>query len=361
MQGKGSLVTGMIVPGPLNALTDVAGIAVGHAEHSTRPTGTTVVLCAEPMIAAAEIGGGAPGTRAVSILDQGRVASHVDAIALSGGSAFGLDAAGGAMDRLRQARRGFAMGRARVPIVPGAIIFDLMTGMSADAPTDWDTPPWFRLGHEAADAALSALSAGAAPIAMGNAGAGMGARAGGIKGGLGTSSLVHEAGGRRVSVAALTVANPVGRVVVPGSRAFWAAPYERGEEFGGVPWPGLPLLPEDLDFPFEAFSVGTNTTLAVVATDLALDQSQCARVAAMARDGFARAIRPVHSPLDGDSIFVMATGRVPVRDPVADTGRAGMMAADCVARSIARGVHAAAALPGLPAWRDLGEDGLPGS
>ncbi|MEL6767280.1 MAG: P1 family peptidase [Pseudomonadota bacterium] len=344
-----------MTPGPLNAITDVAGITVGCAEAADRPTGTTIVMAPHPVTAAAAVTGGAPGTRGVTILQDGSIETGVDAVILSGGSAYGLDAVGGAMDVLRRAGRGYAMGSARVPIIPGAIIFDLLTGSSAAAPTGWEDPPWFALGRQAAEEAL----AGNRTLPLGNAGAGLGARAGGVKGGQGTASLTWKAGGRTVTTAAVAVANPIGRVLIPGSRAFWAAPFERDGEFGGVPMPPGPLPATALDFPFESFSTGTATTLSVVATTLDLTRGQCARVARMAHDGFARAIRPVHTPLDGDSIFVLATGETPVTDPVADTARAGMMAADCVARAVARGVHAAAAIPGMPAWRDLDDTGTP--
>ncbi|MEO0427657.1 MAG: P1 family peptidase [Pseudomonadota bacterium] len=344
-----------MIPGPQNAIIDVPGITVGSAEDTERPTGTTVVLADRPVTAAAAITGGAPGTRGVTILQDGSIETGIDAVVLSGGSAFGLDAAGGAMDALRRAGRGYAMGPARVPIVPAAIIFDLLTGRSADAPTGWDTPPWFELGRRAAEKAL----AGSTPVPLGNAGAGMGARAGGLKGGQGSASIVWIGGDRQITTAALAVANPIGRVLMPGSRAFWAAPLERNGEFGGIPLPDGPLTADALDFPFEGLSTGTATTLAVVATTLALNRSQCARVARMAHDGMARAIQPVHTPLDGDSVFVLATSETPVENPVADTARAGIMAADCVARAIARGVSAATALPGLPAWRDLDDTGTP--
>ncbi|MEM9765513.1 MAG: P1 family peptidase, partial [Pseudomonadota bacterium] len=306
-----------MIPGPANTITDVAGITVGSAEDSERPTGTTIVMAPRPVTAAAAVTGGAPGTRGVTILQDGSIETGVDAVVLSGGSAYGLDAVGGAMDALRRVGRGYAMGPARVPIIPGAIIFDLLTGSSAEAPTGWEQPPWFELGRRAAEEAI----AGNTALPLGNAGAGMGARAGGVKGGQGTASLTWTAGGRAVTTAALAVANPIGRVLVPGSRAFWAAPFERDGEFGAVPMPVGPLPADALDFPFEAFSTGTATTLAVVATTLDLTRGQCARVARMAHDGFARAIRPVHTPLDGDSVFVLATGETPVEDPVADTAR----------------------------------------
>jgi L-aminopeptidase/D-esterase-like protein len=178
----------------------------------------------------------------------------------------------------------------------------------------------------------------------------MGATAGPLKGGVGTASLVTGAGW---TVGALAVANPLGPVTIPGSRAFWAWPFERDGEFGAIPPPTDPL--EDLDHDFEAVTAGAgaNTTLAVVATDLALTRDEARRVAVMAQDGFARAIRPVHSPLDGDTVFVLSTGEHRPRDPIADVARAGMLAADCVARSIARGVYEAEALAGIPAWREL--------
>jgi L-aminopeptidase/D-esterase-like protein len=325
----------MIRPGKRNSITDVSGILVGNAEDHARVTGTTVVLAEEPAVAAVTVTGGGPGTRATTVLDPASVMTRVDAVALSGGSAFGLDAPGGVMDWLRRQGRGFRIGPARVPIVPGAIIFDLLTG---DGP-DWEGPHWWTLGREAAAAA-------APEFALGNAGAGLGAKAGALKGGLGTASVVS--GG--VTVGALAVANPLGHVTIPGSRAFWAGPWEMEGEFGAVPMPEAPGI---TDFDFERITAGANTTLAVVATDLALDRDQALRIAVMAQDGLARAIRPVHSPLDGDTVFVLSTGRVAMEDPIAGTARAGMLAADCVARAIARGVYEAEALAGWPAWRDL--------
>ncbi|MEL6197156.1 MAG: P1 family peptidase [Pseudomonadota bacterium] len=338
-------MTTVLSPGARNAITDITGLSVGQAEDHRLITGVTVVLAEEPVTAAVAVSGGGPGTRGTTILDPASVMTKVDAIVLSGGSAFGLDAPGGAVDVLRRRGRGFAMGPVRVPIVPGAILFDLLTGDPAAA---WEGPLWWHLARRATDAALDA---GGAEIALGAVGAGLGARAGGLKGGVGSASV--EAPG--MTVAALTAANPLGEVIIPGSRAFWAHPWELDGEFGAVAPPAAPGI---TDFDFEAFTAGQNTTLAVVATDLALDRTQCLRVAVMAQDGFARAIRPVHSPLDGDTVFVLATGARPTTDPIAQTARAGMLAADCVARSIARGVYEAESVAGLPAWRDLGEDGL---
>ncbi|MEO1775426.1 MAG: P1 family peptidase [Pseudomonadota bacterium] len=341
------MTEGTICPGPRNALTDVAGLTVGQAEDHDRVTGVTVVLSPEgPAMAAAVVGGGGAATRGVSSLTLGGTVERLDGIALSGGSAFGLDAAGGVMDRLRGRGTGFSMGPAKVPMVAGAIIFDLLTG-TADDPTGWHTPPWFDLGRAAVDDAGT-------EITLGNAGAGLGATAGPIKGGTGTASAVAPDGS---TVAALAIVNPVGRVTMPNSRAFWAHPWEIAGEYGAVPPPAAPAEDGLTDFPFEAYDTGQNTTLAVVATDLALDRSALARVATMAQDGLGRAIRPVHSPLDGDTVFALATGRRPLDNPLAQTGRTGMLAADCLARAIARGVYAAEGLAGIPAWRDLDDRG----
>lgn len=347
-------------PGPFNALSDVAGLAVGQAEDQERVTGVTVVLAERPAVAAASVMGGGPGTRSLSQLAPGAAIDRVDAIALSGGSAFGLDAAGGVMDWLRLQGRGVEIGTARVPIVPGAVIFDLLTGSGAE-PTGWDTPPWWALGRKAAAAARAH-----APIALGNHGAGLGAKAGRLKGGTGTASLCLPDDGPSApsaTVAALVIANPLGEVVMPGSNAFWAHPFEIDGEFGAAPPPKNSIGAPDY-IPPHALP-GANTTLAVIATDLDLTRAECLRLALMGQDGLARAIRPVHSPLDGDTVFALATARRSVRESRGGTGvidtalltRLGMMAADCVTRATAHAVHAAEAHAGYPAWRDLGRDG----
>lgn len=325
----------MIRPGPRNSITDVAGIAVGNAEDRTLVTGTTVILPDAPAIAAVDVRGGGPGTRETDALGPFGTVEVVHAIALSGGSAYGLDAAGGVMDWLRAQGRGFAVAGAVVPIVPAAIIFDLATG----GPKHWETPPWWQLGRAAAAAA-------GPEFALGTAGAGLGAKAGGLKGGLGTASFI--AGG--VTVGALAVANPLGSVVMPGSRCPWAWWLEQDNEWGGVAPPAGPPATLDHAFPGEARA---NTTLAVVATDARLTRAEAGRIAAMAHDGFARAIRPVHAPLDGDTVFVLSTGWAGPPADLAALSRLGMLAADCVARAITRGVVEAAPLAGLPAWRDL--------
>jgi L-aminopeptidase/D-esterase-like protein len=326
----------MAAPGPLNTICDVPGIRVGNAEDPTLVTGVTAILPDAPAVAAVSVAGGGPGTRGTTILGPAATMTHVHAVVLSGGSAHGLDAPGGAMDWLRKQGVGFRMGTVRVPIVPGAIIFDLMTG----SPKHWEGSPWWSLGRAAAAAA-------ATDVALGNAGAGIGARAGGLKGGLGSASLVSE----RAAVGALAVVNALGSTVVPGSAAFWAWPFERDGEFGGAAPPTRPL--DDLAFDFTPHAAGTNTTLGVIATDATLTRAEAERVAMMAQDGIARAIRPAHSPLDGDTIFVLATGARPLRDPIAGVAEIGHLAADCLARAIARGVYAAEPLADMPSYRQV--------
>ncbi len=325
----------MIRPGPRNSITDVPGILVGNAEAPGLVTGATAVVPGRPAIAAVDVRGGGPGTRETEALAAESTVQEVHGLALSGGSAYGLDAAGGVMHWLRSQGRGFAIAEAVVPIVPGAIIFDLLTG----GPKDWDHPPWWDLGYRAAQAAGE-------DFALGNVGAGMGAKAGTLKGGLGTASVRWNG----LTVGALAESNPVGSVVIPGTRTFWAWPFELDGVFGGQTPPDAP--PANLDHDFAA-PAGANTTLTVIATDADLTRAQAKRVALMAHDGYARAIRPVHTPLDGDTVFVLATGAIPLADPVGDLARLGMLAADCAARAITRGVYEAAALAGWPAYRDL--------
>jgi L-aminopeptidase/D-esterase-like protein len=325
-------------PGRTNSLLDVSGIAVGNAGDEKVLTGVTVILPDRPMVAACDTAGGGPGSRETALLDPESTVKVVHAIVLSGGSALGLDAAGAVANRLRAQGRGLDVGGAIVPLVPSAIIFDLLNG----GDKAWgEEAPYRRL----ALAALEAVSHD--ELTLGNAGAGMGAKAGKLKGGLGSASLVDSAG---FTVAALAVANPLGSVAMPENECFWAWPYERDGEFGSRAPTGRPIA--DLDFSFNGLLPAQNTTLAVVATDAALDRMQARRIAIMAQDGFARAIRPVHTPLDGDTVFVLAGGERPLADPVIDVARLGMMAADCVARAITRGVYEARSVPGWPAWRD---------
>jgi len=325
-------------PGPRNLITDVDGIKIGNAEDHDIRTGVTVILPDQPVLAAVDVRGGGPGTRETDALDPTCLIDAIHAIVLSGGSAFGLEAASAAIDWLSERGRGFRLGGATIPLVPSAILFDLLNGGNKD----WgDTQPYRRLAEQAMDTASE-------DFGLGNFGAGLGATAGPIKGGLGSASVVDGSG---VTVGAVVAANPFGSVTIPGSPVFWAWPFEQGEEFGGRGCEGVPG-DIDLDYSFD-IPQGTNTTLAVVATDIALNKAQARRVAMMAHDGFGRAIRPVHTPLDGDTVFVMSTGGKPLHDPVGDIARVGMMAADVVARSIARGVYEAKSVGDIRGYQNL--------
>jgi D-aminopeptidase len=323
-----------------NLITDVAGVRVGHADDPNLGSGATVILFDEPAVAAADLRGGGPGTREAALLEPGMTVERIDAIALSGGSAFGLDAASGVQAWLREQGRGFPVRSARVPIVPGAILFDLLGG----GDKNWGRfPPYRELGYQA-------IAAAAQDFALGSTGAGLGATTVNLKGGVGSASAQMASG---ITVGALAAVNAAGSVVVDGGPQFWSAPFERGKEFGGCGFPS-PLPPDALSFRTKG-QPGENTTLVVVATDAILTKPQARRLAIMAQDGMARAIRPIHTPLDGDIVFVGATGARPLADPIFALSEIGTLAADVVARAIARGVYEAKALtiPGAqPSWRD---------
>ena len=329
----------MAVPGPRNLITDVPGILVGQAEDHSAITGTTVVLAEAPAVAAADVRGGAPGSRETELLRSATLVERVDAIVLSGGSGFGLDAGSGAMGALAAQGRGFAVGNARVPIVPAAILFDL----NFPGRTHWaGEPPHHRLGRDAT------LSAGH-DFALGNVGAGLGAKAGRLKGGLGSASCRLGDG---VTVGAIVAVNCCGSVVRPDCGRFWAAELALAGEI--PPQPAIPQSPLDLD-DFSACGdglVGANTTIAVVATDAPLDKNACQRFAMMAQDGLSRAIRPAHTPFDGDTVFALSTGSGTPITPERLT-RLGNAAADCLSRAIMRAIVAAEPLGGYPGWRDL--------
>ncbi len=323
-----------------NLLTDVAGLRVGHADDPRLASGVTAIIFDRPVVASADVRGGGPGTRELELLAPGRTVEQVDAIVLSGGSAFGLDAASGVQAWLREQGRGFAIRGALVPIVPCAILFDLLNG----GDTDWGRfPPYRELGYQAAAGA-------AGDFALGSHGAGLGATTATLKGGVGSASALTRDG---TTVAALAAVNAVGSVTLGDGPWFWAAPFEQNAEFGGRGWPSP--LPADATALRLKGSVPQNTTLAVIATDAMLTKAQAHRVAVMAQDGMARAIYPVHSPLDGDIVFAAATGARPLADPVLALTELGALAGNVLARAIARGVHAAEALPfagALPSWRN---------
>ncbi|MFO6464399.1 P1 family peptidase [Jannaschia sp. KMU-145] len=319
-------------PGPRNAITDIDGLRVGSAHDADLRSGATVLFADAPFTAAVHVMGGAPGTRETDLLAPDKTVQEVDALVLSGGSAFGLEAASGVADGLRAMGRGFAVGEVRVPIVPGAILFDLLNGGNKD----WDANPYGALGRAALDAA-------GPDIACGSHGAGFGATVMDLRGGLGTASAVLASG---VTVGALVAVNALGRVCDDLGR-FHAAGHEMDAEFGG-------LGPAATDPEWEPFSdraPGQSTTIAVVATDAALTQAQATRMAVAAHDGMARAIWPSHTPMDGDLVFAAATSARPLADPVWEPLQLGHAAAGCLARAIARGVHAADPGGDLPAWR----------
>lgn len=322
-------------PGPRNLITDVAGLRVGQAEDRRIRTGVTVLVGDRPFVAAVNVMGGAPGTRETDLLAPDRLVQEVDALVLAGGSAFGLDACSGVADRLRSMGRGFAVGDQRVPIVPGAILFDLLNG----GDKTWEHNPYAALGRLALD------NAGPDP-ALGSAGAGFGALTGRWKGGVGSASAQLESG---IMVGALVAVNALGSVTIGEGPHFWAAPWEIGAEFGGR---GLPAVFAATDDPLPRKRMGEATTIAIVATDAALSQARTLRMATAAHDGMARAIVPSHTPLDGDLVFGAATGARDLADPLLDTFQIGHAAASCLARAIARAVYLARPMPGdlQPAW-----------
>ena len=328
-----------------NLVTDVAGIAVGHADDAALASGVTAILVDRPNVAAVVTRGGAPGQRDTALLEPEMTVEGVDGVVLAGGSAFGLDAAGGVMAELRRRSTGLAVGAAVVPIVVQAIVFDLLNGGDKDWPLE---PPYWRLGLAAARAA------GRGPFRLGTAGGGYGATTANLKGGLGSASAVTASG---ITVGAVAVVNAVGSAVVGGGPHFWAAPVEMDRELGGLGWPAE-ITPQDLALHIKGGGP-PSTTIALIATDAVLTKAQAKRLAIMADDGLARAIRPAHAPMDGDTVFAVATQRQPLPSPLALT-ELGLLAADCLARAVARGVYEATRLPhpgALPAWRDLFGDG----
>jgi len=319
-------------PGPTNSLTDVAGLKVGNAHDAKIATGATLILAETPAVAACAVAGGGPGTRETDLLTAGRLVEQVDAVVLSGGSSYGLAAADGVAAALGADGRGYGMtdraGIPKSPIVPSAILYDLNNG----GDKDWGRePPYRALGLAAYDAATTQ------PAPQGKSGAGYGARAGNREGGLGSASIVSDDG---MTVAALAAVNSFGSTTLPGTDVFWAWPFEEDGEFGGARPPADYHTPsDDLRGTKLAPQPGQNTTIACVATDVALTPYQAERVAQMALSGFSRAIRPVFAPFDGDAVFVLSTGKValPGVEPHTLT-RIGEMAAGTLARAIAKGV-----------------------
>jgi D-aminopeptidase len=329
-------------PGLRNLITDVAGLRVGSAQDYFIKTGSTVLVGNAPFTASVHVMGGAPGTKETDLLAPDKTVDQIDALVLSGGSAFGLDACSGVMDGLRKMGRGFPVGPMRVPVVPGAIIFDLING----GKKDWVENPYRELGRKA-------LENVSLDFELGTVGAGVGALAAMQKGGLGSASVILENG---YTIGALVVANPIGSVTSSSGKHFWAAPFELFDEFGG-----MGTDPETTNFSFKqspkemAMMISnvemSNTTIAIVATDAPLSKTQCHRLAVTAHDGIARAIVPSHMPLDGDLIFGISTTRGVVDHNVFRD--LSIAAASCLSRAIARGVYEATPQNGdiLPTYK----------
>ena len=321
-------------PGPRNSITDIDGLKVGNAHNSLIKTGVTVLLPERPLTASVHVMGGAPGTRETDLLAPDKTVDQVHALVLSGGSAFGLDAAAGLMDALAADGVGFEVGPAVVPIVPAAILFDLING----GEKEWAENPYRKLGVAAYEGVSKELT-------LGSVGAGTGAIAGRLKGGLGTASLELPDG---VIVAALVACNSLGNVTVENG-SFWAAPFEIEGEFGRFGISG----PDDVEHTFNnKIKDMENTTIGIVATNANLTKAQCHRMAVAAHDGMARAIVPSHTPMDGDLIFAASTGEIELNGAPDQLLNIGHAASICLSRAIARGVYHATPAPNdiVPAW-----------
>ena len=333
-------------PGSRNLITDVAGLKVGQAQDAAVRTGVTVILPDERAVCAVDVRGGAPGTRETDALSPENLVDAVDAVVLSGGSVYGLAAADGVVSWLGARGRGFGLAPSPEvppsPVVPAAILFDMANGGTKA----WgEAPPYRELGRVAVAAASDRFE-------LGTAGAGYGAMAGALKGGIGSASMVTADG---FTVGAVVAVNSWGSVVAPGGRSFWAAPFEVAGEFGGLGSAGLAADAEDWGLAKGA-AAPRNTTIACVAVDVALTPAQARRVAIMAQDGLARAIRPIHAPFDGDVVFAISTARQACPEPAQLTvARLGALAADVLARAVARAAYEATPWPGadVPCWRDL--------
>ncbi len=319
-----------------DAITDVAGLAVGHFTHTARATGCTVVLCPQGAVCGVDVRGGAPGTRETDLLRPENTVDRVHAVLLAGGSAFGLDAAGGVMRWLEERGHGFAVGAVRVPIVPAAVIFDLWHGDTSIRP-------------DAAAGFAACEAASAQPPAQGSVGAGAGATLGklyGIEramaGGIGTASLTAAG----VTVAALMVVNATGDVVDPSDGALIAGARKSATSLH-LMHSTEALLRGELP---ESLRAGGATTIGVVATDACLDKAQCTQLASMAHDGLARTLLPAHTPFDGDTLFALATG---ANTQAPSPALLGMLAAEVTARAVLTAVRHAHPRPGVPASRDL--------
>ncbi|HEX2509961.1 MAG TPA: P1 family peptidase [Microvirga sp.] len=325
--------------GSRNLITDVAGLSVGNAHDEALGSGVTVVLFERSTVVSCAVMGGAPGTRETDLLEPDKLAIGADAIVLSGGSAYGLDAASAVQAYLRERGLGMPFGSVRVPLVPQAIVFDLMNG----GDKEWGRyPPYRDLGYRAC------LDAGH-EFALGSAGGGYGATTIDLKGGLGSASAVTPSGH---TVGTLAVVNSISSAIIGDGPHFWAGAYEEGDEFGGL---GLPsrVTPAMRKLVWKGGRQPA-TTIALVATNAVLTKSQAKRLAVAAHGGIAKSLRFAHGLFDGDVVFTAATGRNPMRDEAFEFIELAALAGDCLARAVARGVYEAKALPYLdrPAWSD---------
>ncbi len=327
-------------PGPRNLITDVTGLLVGNAQDTDLKSGVTVLICNQhTMTASCGVLGGAPGTRETDLLQPEKSVSRIDAIVLSGGSAYGLDACSGVTAGLHKMGRGYTIGSTSVPIVPGAILFDLLNG----GHKNWNINPYSKLGRQA-------LKTASTHFELGSMGAGAGALTATLKGGLGSASLVLD---EAMTVGALAAVNSVGTVTTPGERHFWAAPFEIGDEFGGLG----PDPRTELGYNFTTKKVHSenercNTTIAVVATDASMSKAQAKHVATVAHAGIARAILPSHMPSDGDIVFCVSTH--PSQASASNDSLHAIVHGTtlCLSRAIARAIYCAQPHPTdlLPTW-----------
>lgn len=330
--------------GARNLISDVKGIKVGHSVDKEKGTGVSVIIPEKPAYCAADLRGGAPGSAETELLKSGSLVGKIDALMFSGGSVFGLAAHSGVVSFLRKEKRGFKVGNQRMPIVPSAVLFDLPVQQSPLA-------EYNNLGFQAAMQAKEDFS-------LGNHGAGLGARAGLLKGGVGSASLCfpNDKKNTLVTIGAYAAVNSFGNVIMPQQGCFWAWPFEREGEFGDVR-PQFSLSknighwaePEKM----RNAQIFSNTTLAVIATDMYLTPEQARRVAIMAQDGMARAIRPCHTPFDGDQLFVLSVGEKNSVLSDQNVLLCGLHAADCLARAVARAVYEASSLGKTPSWQSL--------
>ena len=331
----------MFKTGAKNLITDVKGVLVGNSHDETLKSGVTVFSADTAFTASYTVMGGAPGTRETDLLAPDKMITAVDALALSGGSAFGVDAAAGVVDCLRSKGRGFRVASQNIPIVPAAILFDLANG----GHKDWTVNPYPKLGNKAYRSLSSDFD-------LGSIGAGFGAQCGMIKGGLGSASFVLSTG---VTIGALAAVNPIGNVTDSLGKHFWAAPFEINSEFGGLGPPKHTEYAQSLNRNLMgSFSNRSNTTIAIVATDAILNKAQIQRMCTAAHDGFARAIIPSHMPYDGDLIFGASTGKFPMTEEPFAFSELCHAASICIARAVARGVYHAVSFPGdiLDSWQN---------